>query len=337
MATIGNLQVLRALAALGVVFYHTDYRIVADVHTDYLGVATFFVISGFIMCFITKDDADGFLVNRMIRIVPLYWLCTIALIVIGYRSGLLRPSTWTTTTTLATDLPRSLLFLPSEKTPLLGVGWTLNFEMYFYVVFAAALWLSRPFAPLITSAVILAVIAIDHAAPDVFLARYYSHAYVCFFLGGIALFYLWRFAADRLPKTPTAIVCAGGLVFSYAIQAGMPAPGLWTYTLPLMIVGSALFMASAGADIKWKPLTLLGDASYALYLTHTIAMEFFRRLTDAGVLPSPKTDLMSMLLVVSCCIAISVCVHLWIEKPMGRAIKERLRRRAYTAASATSI
>ena len=125
-----NLQVLRGLAALGVVFYHTDFRLAGDWHTDFSGVAIFFAISGFIMCFITRQDADHFLTKRFIRIVPMYWLCTlVVLIAVGYKLGLLGLSTWITT--LATDLPRSLIFLPSEKTPLLGVGWTLNFEIYF--------------------------------------------------------------------------------------------------------------------------------------------------------------------------------------------------------------
>ena len=67
-----NLQFLRGFAALGVVFYHTDFRLAGEWHTDFSGVAIFFVISGFIMCFITRVDADRFLVKRLIRIVPMY-------------------------------------------------------------------------------------------------------------------------------------------------------------------------------------------------------------------------------------------------------------------------
>ena len=73
-----NLQLLRGFAALGVVFYHTDFRLAGDWHTDFSGVAIFFVISGFIMCFITRDDADGFLAKRFIRIVPTEFFLDIA-------------------------------------------------------------------------------------------------------------------------------------------------------------------------------------------------------------------------------------------------------------------
>jgi exopolysaccharide production protein ExoZ len=91
-----NLQVLRGLAALGVVFYHTDVRLAGDWHTEFFGVSTFFVISGFIMCFITRDNADDFLKMRLIRIVPMYWLCIFALLFFMFRFGVFKPSTWLT-------------------------------------------------------------------------------------------------------------------------------------------------------------------------------------------------------------------------------------------------
>ena len=45
-----NLQILRGIAAVGVAFYHTDFRLAGNHHTEFFGVSTFFVISGFIMC-----------------------------------------------------------------------------------------------------------------------------------------------------------------------------------------------------------------------------------------------------------------------------------------------
>ena len=170
-----NLQILRGIAAVGVVFYHTAFLLPGNVHTDFSGVSIFFVISGFIMCFITRQSAEDFLPKRIIRIVPMYWLCTIAFVVINHRLfKLFKPSTWTTDTTLAIDIPQSLLFLPSEKAPLLGVGWTLNFEIYFYLVFAVALWINRRFAPLIAAAFIYAVFTLDSIGYGNFLIRYYS-------------------------------------------------------------------------------------------------------------------------------------------------------------------
>jgi exopolysaccharide production protein ExoZ len=318
---LSNLQVLRGLAALGVVFYHTDFRLAGDWHTDFAGVSIFFVISGFIMCYITRRDADDFLAKRFVRIVPMYWLCTLALIVIGYRAGLLRPSTWTTTTTLATDLPRSLLFLPSEKTPLLGVGWTLNFEIYFYLVFGLALCINRRLAPLIAAAIIYAVFSLDQRGYGGFLTHYYSHGYIRYFLAGIALFYIWTFCSPLLRGWPAIVLCATAILCFYGSQFAHPlwpdwllAYSSWT---PPLVVASALFMESAG-PITWRPAILLGDASYSLYLTHTIFYEVGRRLQGWWHLPAPKESFTMMLFMVATATLIGIAVHLYVEKPLLR-------------------
>ena len=73
---------LRGLAALAVVVYHTAY-LINGAHTDFLGVCVFFVISGFIMTLVSRETADRFLVKRLVRIVPLYWICTVACVLMG--------------------------------------------------------------------------------------------------------------------------------------------------------------------------------------------------------------------------------------------------------------
>jgi exopolysaccharide production protein ExoZ len=319
-----NLQVLRGLAALGVVFYHTDYRLAGDWHTDFFGVAIFFVISGFIMCFITRENADDFLAKRFIRIVPMYWLCTLVLVAIVYRFGLLRLSTWTTNTTLATDLPRSLLFLPSERTPLLSVGWTLNFEIYFYLVFGLALWINRRFAPLISAVIVYTVFILDqHGFGS--LAHYYSHDYIHYFLTGIALFYVWTFGAFFARGWPVAAICAAGLLCFFGSQFARPLWPEWLlayyWWLPPFVVACALFMESSGLPITWKPAILLGDASYSLYLTHTIFYEMARPLLRAWQLPTPKESIWVMLFEVVTATFIGIAVHLYVEKPLLRRVR----------------
>jgi exopolysaccharide production protein ExoZ len=317
---IYNLQVLRAIAAIGVVIYHIDYHFVSDVHTDFLGVATFFVLSGFIMCYVTKDDAEGFLTHRIVRIVPLYWLCILARFAILYGPHLLDPAAWTGQVPL---ILRSMFFVPSDEPPFVAVGWTLNFEMYFYALFTAALLISRRFAPVIVAAVILAVFAVDKALPGTFLLHFYAHSYIGHIISGIALFYLWRITPDRLPKLPTAIAATAMLIFSYAILVKTPSPGQWTYVLPAIIVGSMLLMARGGVDISWRPLVVLGDASYAIYLTHTLVMGVIRRIAPQ-VLDLGKSEIIWCLALLALCIVLGLAVHLAIEKPMLRFIRSQI-------------
>jgi exopolysaccharide production protein ExoZ len=326
-----NLQVLRGLAALGVVFYHTDYRLAGDWHTDFSGVAIFFVISGFIMCFITRENADDFLKMRLIRIVPIYWLCTFALVFIMFRFAVFKPTTWLTAPVGRADDPlwayagRSLLFLPSEKFPILGVGWTLNFEMYFYVVFAVALWINRRLAPLIVTAFLIAVFYSDGTVCTLFICHYYSHDYIHYFLAGVALFYIWMFGSVLARGWPVASICVLGLLYFFGSQFIRPLwpdwllPYYWWF--PPFVVACALFLESSGAPITWKPAVLLGDASYSLYLTHTIFYSVERRFLQDWHFPTPKESIALMLFEVVTATAIGIAVHLYVEKPLLRRIR----------------
>jgi exopolysaccharide production protein ExoZ len=315
-----NLQILRGIAAVGVVFYHTDFRLAGDHHTEFFGVSTFFVISGFIMCWITRDNADNFLCKRIERIVPFYWLCTFALILLTFKLPLDLMS-WQ----FVAYLTRSLLFLPATDFPVLHVGWTLNFEMYFYLVFAGALWINQRFAPLIAAAFIYGVLLLDAAGIGGFLTHYYSHAYIHYFLYGIAVYYAWATFSRFAPRWPTIITGIAAIVICYGSQFAKPwAPdfALLTYA-PIIIVASALFLESSGAVVTFRPLVLIGDASYAIYLTHSIffTMAASHAIRKNDILPKDSIEVMLSWVVVS--IAIGVCVHLYIEKPLLRRIRDR--------------
>ena len=100
------------------------------------------------MTHITRASCDQFFLHRLIRIVPLYWLATAiyaTLVVVVYPVIGKQSDNAVTLKTLLYDL----FFIPrldSEGTiiyPVLGVGWTLNLEMYFYLLFAGALEISR--------------------------------------------------------------------------------------------------------------------------------------------------------------------------------------------------
>jgi exopolysaccharide production protein ExoZ len=314
---IFNLQILRGLAALGVVLYHTNFQLVPGVHTDLQGVAIFFVVSGFIMCFITREESDRFLFKRFIRIVPMYWFFTLLMFVLHRQS----PSA--VNPPVAADLPRSLLFLPSEQSPVLGVGWTLNFEIYFYLVFGAALLINRRLAPLITAAFIYTVFALDQHGYGGFLAHYYAHDYIHYFIAGIALFYFWMFGSRLLQGWAVTIICSAGLLLIFASQFTVQLWPSWLLTyywwFPVLAVAFALFLESSGSAIKWPPIVLLGDASYSLYLSHTIVLSIAHTLLQAFV-PSVVDNVAVVILEIIVATLIGIALHLYLEKPMLREI-----------------
>src|SRR5215510_5466128 len=144
-SSLVSIQALRAVAALLVFWGHAINAVTAEVAADFpplygpFGVDIFFVISGFVMVYSSErlfgrpDAPIKFFARRFVRIVPLYWAATAILVwfVVPYAS---------TKAVLG-----SLLFTPRipSEAPLLYVGWTLIFEMFFYTVFAVALLAKR--------------------------------------------------------------------------------------------------------------------------------------------------------------------------------------------------
>ncbi|SEJ15147.1 hypothetical protein SAMN05216327_106353 [Dyadobacter sp. SG02] len=155
---LNSIQVLRGIAALYVTVYHLKEVIPADAafrkEIDFIagsgpaGVSLFFVISGFIMVYITRNAAPSgqnifrFTAKRLIRIWPAY-----AVITLGYC---LLHSRITPNPEWPSELLRSLLFIPLSNTPApfygyatLNVGWSLNYEIYFYLLISVSMFFAR--------------------------------------------------------------------------------------------------------------------------------------------------------------------------------------------------
>lgn len=146
---VQTIQFLRFVAAGMVLLAHVSFFIHHRVDPDVRvlaalsqGVALFFVISGFIMT-VTASSRAGepgyvryFVLSRLIRIVPLYWAINAAKL-LGF---FLVPGLIAANPTVSNVL-YSLLFLPAKNADgkieaFYGVGWSLNFEMAFYAIFA---------------------------------------------------------------------------------------------------------------------------------------------------------------------------------------------------------
>lgn len=202
------LQSLRAIAAWLVITDHALLEVTDNRPGDLLshlawacgnaGVYVFFVISGFIMVHICWERfgrgaaAVDFLWRRIARIVPLYWLATAAALAYhrvsathGAHAG------WA-------DLLRSLAFIPYSGDdgswhPILPGGWTLNYEMMFYMVFALGLKLPRKLALPAVVAALGAFVVVGPFLPKGAVAYLSSPIVLWFLLGmGLAVIWHWR-------------------------------------------------------------------------------------------------------------------------------------------------
>src|ERR1700712_4769723 len=149
--TLPSIQWLRAVAAIMVAIDHATYfsdlinqqsgqalRTFLGFSNWSFGIHIFFVVSGFIMIHTTHNFGETaawrhFLMRRVIRVVPLYWLLT-TVIVVGV---LVSPHSLEIATDKFQYILRSYLFIPALRSegdlrPILGQGWTLNYEMFFY-------------------------------------------------------------------------------------------------------------------------------------------------------------------------------------------------------------
>lgn len=343
---IGNLQVLRGLAALAVVFYHTAYFLPEPFgHTEFQAVPIFFVLSGFIMTYIARSSALEFAINRFTRIVPFYWAITLFSL-LWATSGIQNPVyTWPVLGGIIHDqgwgaafgflgenlrtgltperlhvLTKSLAFIPMSPNegPTVGVGWSLNLEVFYYLVFACALLLPwKRFAPVAAAAFLADIALANHAPMTKTLASFYN----LYFAGGILIFYGWR-AADALAFRGRVIVygvAGAGLVAAHFIaQGGFLGLGPYCELTPFAAVAGALLIHSSGIRASHGALVFLGDISYSLYLTHETTIETCRPVWELWPDLNPSKSALACVAFLALAALVAAAVHVAVERPLIR-------------------
>ena len=344
-----NVQALRAIAALMVVLYHVESGIngwfaprvaLPSVAAGAAGVDLFFLISGFIMVITSRGLSAGeFMSRRLIRIVPLYWLSTLVFL----AAALVVPQREGQDHSLGAILS-SLLFIPHARPdgtaqPLNPVGWTLNYEMFFYVLFALGLAIAPHRLVRLVGALLFTIVGLGLILrPDVTALRFWCDAIVLEFLAGMVVgrLYLSGFRIGALPAT----LLAGLAVASFAVAAGYGEPrGLWRL---LAWGGPALLLLLAAvlgpSPALPRPLTWLGDASYSLYLFHLPVLLVFKQIGPRLALPwdAAATPWLVGLAITLASILVAGLAYAGFERPITRVLRERLGEGARKAGVATS-
>jgi len=274
--TLNGIQYLRAAAAIAVVLFHAAEKTGYHFAIGAAGVDVFFVISGFIMWVVSarrEPTPLQFLRARIRRIVPVYWLAT-AVMVAGALGGLFPNLVLSVEHVLA-----SLFFIPSrspsngEIWPVLVQGWTLNYEMFFYLVFAGTLLLPRAWR-LPATAALFGVLVIAGAlfVPDNAVLLSYTRPIILEFVAGMVMGELWLKGKVPAPATGFALIALALSGFATIQVAGLPFDALVCGPLAAALVTGVLAL-EAGRRIRFVPAAvLLGDASYSIYLWHTFAI-----------------------------------------------------------------
>jgi exopolysaccharide production protein ExoZ len=355
-AKLKNIQVLRAFAAVAVVLLHTGYTFPHLHPFGSFGVDVFFVISGYIMARILDPDSDRssdfFFRRRIIRIVPMYWFFTILLFLAAIRV----PQLMGATRGSPIELLKSLFFIPFTKgngliQPLLFLGWSLNYEMFFYLALAIGLLLSRKNAVWLGGTLIFAtVIACRLFISDNVFNVFYRRDVMLEFLLGIFAFYLCRAIPDQRAhrlRFASLTVCIVSILFLIAAQGVLTEPfggrfptrAIWLGVPALLLVVSSSLLSQAGWDNPPAWLVLIGDASYVLYLIHPYLEYSLDRVFASHIHWLKRETPTGALVGISVSLATAILIHLYIERPSVAFLNRKFggRRKSAEFASPAAI
>ncbi len=320
--TLYGIQYLRAFAALAVVLFHAAERSGHAFAIGAAGVDVFFVISGFIMWVIAERrpvSPGRFLKERLRRIVPVYWLAT-GVMAAGALAGLFPNLVLT-----AGHVAASLFFVPlrspssGEVWPVLVQGWTLNYEMFFYAVFAACLPLPARLRLAAVALVFLLLVALGVAVKsDDALFVTYTRPIILEFVAGMLIGRLWL--AGRVVSRLWALALVAAALAGFAAIGILKLPFDEWRCGPLaaaLVYGTASLEARGGVARLRIP-ALMGAASYSIYLWHTFAISVAAKAGAAlGLAPSITFALSTLIGV-----AVGLGAYALIERPLlqGRGL-----------------
>ena len=272
----GNLQVLRFLAAMAVLLGHlrsSVWSLDLDFVPSYLvigpfeetggirfarmGVILFFSLSGFLMqkSLSSGRGVSNYAISRIFRIVPLYWISIMVVAALGLAASDVE-SGWVLSSLTFTS---QIIY---DSKPINSVGWTLEYEMYFYVLIAIGLSFggNRRLRLLVPSALLFVSILLGLGMIAIY-----------FVVGQFAFFVVNRI--QRAPKE--GLERRAWLLFGcgLAVLSIVPLDGLDPYVATNIPAFASLnvfllVLAVSFKQVNWSPILLLGDASYSIYLWH---------------------------------------------------------------------
>jgi exopolysaccharide production protein ExoZ len=325
--TVVAIQYLRAVATGLIAFQHAmgvPAFVHYTAHFGTIGVDLFFVISGFIMWTTTETSRRGpvrFWLARIVRIVPLYWIFTTLYI----AAALITPESFYVVHLEAAHIVKSYLFVPATHpnlgliAPVFTLGWTLNYEMFFYLLFGLCLFVPSPrlrFA-LLATAFLLLVAGGLLVQPQGAIARTYTDPIMLEFLAGVMLAILTPLLM-RCGAIAGLLLIAGAVIWVAVVYGyGFVPERIVSHGIPAVTAVAGGLMIERAARARPSGFWLmLGDASYSIYLAHPFAQRVLLIAANGTIglaAISPTVYVLSAFVVG---IAGGVICHFVIERPL---------------------
>jgi peptidoglycan/LPS O-acetylase OafA/YrhL len=340
-------QVFRGIAAMLVVMYHliansTNHLGYVTYHNffnfGFIGVDFFFVLSGFIITYIhfpdlmerKKNSIVRFFKKRILRIYPIYWVAAIVSVFIYYK--ITPVSMEEAHLKMDFTSPRILKFLAEsfllidhdKKLRLVGVSWTLSYEMLFYIIFGIGIAIKFKYARIIAAIWLITIITLSFITPSSSdFIRFAFNVIIIEFLIGCVVAYIIRrkiVISNKILLPVLAItfilllktIHIKGLVFDRDIYNVLPLSLFFA-----IITYMAVRFDQKNSSFKFPAiLILIGDASYSIYLFHNIFLSGFTRMYAKANHNFLSADYLPLVCTLFFFITIflGVLIHLFIEK-----------------------
>lgn len=332
MKNIHNLQIIRGVASTSVVYFHVG----STSNFGAFGVDVFFVLSGFVIAMLVNNGQSpaNFLLARLCRIVPLYWLMTIGL----FLAASIAPTILNSATANLEQLYKSLFFIPffranGDMYPLLGVGWTLNYEMMFYgCVFCTIYFFRNNWIKVTTLIFLGGYLFLGYAFEHKLINSFFGSCLIFEFLFGIYAFKV--FDSQKLQALPQSFLIFIGAC-AYVLMAVTESSGIMNNRLALFGI-PAVFLIIAAVELERKQirpigkirsiLTSIGDASYATYLSHYFVVAAFDRTLHQKLGWVDPNSILGMLLVIITALLVGQFIYKYFDNPIHKFLKLKLTR-----------
>lgn len=330
-----SLQILRAVAAISVVYFHIGSAASTSITIPVFGsfgVDIFFVISGFVMAMVVSNGQGprSFVISRLSRIIPLYWILTTCLLLLAA----IKPELLNSTTVNLLNYLKSLFFIPYFKEngtlyPMLSVGWTLNYEMFFYF----CIWISLIFSKryYIHSTIIL--ISIFYFVVSTYIENdvttlFFGNTLIFEFVFGMLLYKIFILRKFKNYSYIYIVIATFSYGFMcYAESSKLSINRIIIYGIPsILLIYSMLNLENLFTNANRKIvsfLTNIGDESYATYLSHFYVVEGVRRILYLKFNLLNPYSIFGATLIVILALIVGHFLYVFIDKPISTYCKRK--------------
>jgi len=336
-------QILRAIAASMVVFNHfnlgysnsNQYSFFVSSGLGHIegGVDLFFVISGFIMFYTQCPNPETekgslkiafhFLKKRILRIMPLYWFWTTVLLILWILKIAFKDQSFDLHYLFCSYFLIPCLSKHAGFRPLLEQGWSLAFEMYFYLLFAIVLIFRRCLSNTLYIALLFAINYLIslylHIPALTYLVAYPMNIEFIFGASIAWIVMKWKFDFNR--NLLWVIFYLGCTLMFSRLFINMNRIIVYGIPSTIIMFAAVLLDKNRHETSISTFLLFLGNASYSIYLTHSYFALAFGMSAKAGKLNHFNGDLLIILGTIATILFCSLA-YLFFEMPLMHLLRK---------------